>query len=160
MIKYNLIGEYDCKIDAKGRIKMPANLLKQLASMGTYDFVINRGYEQHLMLYPLDVWEKKTKELDRLNINIKKHRQLLRYFHRGATQVNTDASERILIPKSLIQYAGIGKEVVLFSYRDQIEVWDKKSYQDFIREEKDDFSDIAEEVFGSENPFRNEDGIS
>lgn len=160
MNKYNLIGEYDCKIDAKGRIKMPANLLKQLASTGTYEFVVNRGYEQHLVLYPQDVWDKKTKELDQLNINIKKHRQLLRYFHRGATQLSTDASERILIPKSLIQYAGIGKEVVLFSYRDQIEIWDKGSYKDFIEEEKEDFSDIAEEVFGSNNPFRDGDGIS
>ncbi len=160
MNKYNLIGEYDCKIDAKGRIKMPANLLKQLASTGTYEFVVNRGYEQHLVLYPQDVWDKKTKELDQLNINIKKHRQLLRYFHRGATQLSTDASERILIPKSLIQYAGIGKEVVLFSYRDQIEIWDKGSYKDFIEEEKEDFSDIAEEVFGSNNPFMDGDGIS
>lgn len=145
---YQLTGEYDCKIDAKGRVKLPANLLKQLQTNGAFEFVVNRGFENHLILYPQDVWEKKTKELNQLNINIRKHRQALRYFHRGATAISSDASERILLPKNLIQYAGIGKEVVLFAYRDQIEIWAKKAYQEMIEEEPENFSELAEDVFG------------
>lgn len=145
---YQLTGEYECKIDAKGRIKMPANLLRQLGTNGTYEFMVNRGFENHLMLYPKDVWEEKTKELNQLNIYIKKNRQAVRYFYRGATQITTDASDRILMPKSLIEYAGINKELVLFAYQDQVEIWAKEAYELMISEEPDDFSELAEEVFG------------
>jgi len=158
MIKmYQLTGEYDCKIDAKGRVKLPSNLLKQLVTKGAFEFVVNRGFENHLILYPQDVWEEKTNELNRLNINIRKHRQLLRYFHRGATAITSDASERILLPKNLILYAGIEKEVVLFAYRDQIEVWAKAAYDKMIEEEPENFSELAEEVFGSENQDEDKD---
>jgi len=96
-MKYQLTGEYEIKIDAKGRIKLPANLLKQLVASGggngSYDFVVNRGFENHLILYPQDVWEEKTKEFNQLNINIRKNRQALRYLHRGATQITADNSD-------------------------------------------------------------------
>jgi len=152
-MKYQLTGEYEIKIDAKGRVKMPANLLRQFTASngatGSYEFVVNRGFENHLILYPQDVWEKKTKELNRLNINIKKNRQALRYLYRGATQVTADSSDRVLVPKNLIQYAGIEKEVVLFAYQDQVEIWAKDVYQAMIDQEPEDFSALAEEVFGS-----------
>ena len=149
MIMYQLTGEYECKIDAKGRIKLPANLIRQLAADGTYEFMVNRGFEKHLMLYPKDVWEKKTKELNQLNIYIKKNREVVRYFYRGATRLVADASERILIPKSLVQYAGIDKEIILFAYQDMIEIWSKTAYEAVIQNEPEDFSELAEEVFGN-----------
>ncbi len=159
-MKYQLTGEYEIKIDAKGRIKMPANLLKQLTvstgENGSYDFVVNRGYENHLILYPQDVWEKKTKELNRLNINIRKNRQAVRYLYRGATQISADSSERVLIPKNLILYAGIEKNVVLFAYLDQIEIWAKSAYQQMIDEEPVDFAELAEEVFGDKSKEEDE----
>ncbi len=152
-MKYQLTGEYELKIDAKGRIKLPANLLKQLSPTGgengTYQFVINRGIEKHLVLYPHDVWDEKTKQHTKLNINIKKTRQALRYMYRGATQLAADNSERILVPKNLLLYAGIEKQVVLFAYLNQIEIWAKGAYQQLIDEEPEDFSELAEEVFGS-----------
>ena len=148
-MKYQLTGEYEIKIDAKGRIKLPANLLKQLTTTGSFEFVVNRGYDTHLVLYPIDVWQEKIEELESLNINIKNQRRTIRYFHRGATQVTSDSSERVLIPKNLIQYAGIEKQIVLFAYRDQIEIWSKDAYQEMIDEEPENYSDLAEEAFGS-----------
>ena len=145
---YQLTGEYECKIDAKGRIKLPANLIRQISAEGAYDLMVNRGFETHLMLYPRDVWEKKTKELNQLNIYNKKNRQAVRYFYRGATRLTTDASDRILIPKSLTQYAGIEKSIVLFAYQEQVEIWAKEAYENMISQEPDDFSSLAEEVFG------------
>jgi MraZ protein len=145
---YQLTGEYECKIDAKGRIKLPANLLKQFGPEGTYDFMVNRGFENHLMLYPKDVWDEKTRELNQLNIYIKKNRQAVRYFYRGATHLMPDASDRILMPKSLIEYAGIQKELVLFAYQDQVEIWAKEAYEQMIGDEPENFSELAEEVFG------------
>ena len=148
---YQLTGEYECKIDAKGRIKLPANLIRQVGGNGTYEFMVNRGFENHLMLYPKDVWDEKTKELNQLNIYIKKNRQAVRYFYRGATKILADASDRILLTKSLIEYAGIDKEVVLFAYQDQVEIWSKEAYEKMIGDEPENFSELAEEVFGSGN---------
>lgn len=145
---YPLTGEYECKIDAKGRIRLPSNLLRQIGEGGAYDFVVNRGFENHLMLYPKDVWEEKTKEMNQLNIYINKNRQVVRYFYRGATRLSPDASDRILIPKSLVEYAGIEKEIVLFAYMNFVEIWSKKNYEQIIGLEPKDFSGIAEEVFG------------
>jgi len=145
---YQLTGEYECKIDAKGRIKMPAGLIRQLKADGIFEFMVNRGFENHLMLYPKDVWDKKTKELNQLNIYIKKNRKAVRYFYRGATKILGDSSDRILLPKSLIEYAGIQKSVVLFAYQDQVEIWAKDAYAQMLNDEPDSFSELAEEVFG------------
>ena len=102
------------------------------------------------MLYPRDVWEKETKKINRrLNIYNNKERQALRYFYRGATELNIDGADRILIPKSLSEYAGIGKEVVLFAYQDRIEVWAKDEYEDFLSKEPENFATIAEDIFGN-----------
>ncbi len=145
---YNLAGEYECKIDAKGRLKMPTSLLKQLG-VEHARFTINRGFENHLMIYPQDVWQKKTKEINQLNIYVKKNREAVRYFYRGATQVSCDSADRILIPKGLMKYGGLVKEVVLFAYNEQIEVWAKDQYDAMLDREPEDFSQLAEEVFGN-----------
>lgn len=142
-----MTGEYECKADAKGRVKLPAALLRQIAG-GNLAFTINRGFEKHLIMYPREVWEQKTNEINQLNIYNKQHRQAIRYFYRGASEITLDGADRILIPKSLIDFAGIEKEVVLFAYRDQIEIWSKDRYEAMIDEEPEDFSDIANEVFG------------
>jgi len=150
--KYHLTGEYDCKTDAKGRVRLPSSLIKQLGEGGSTQFVINRGFEKHLMLYPRNVWEKETKKINRrLNIYNNKERQALRYFYRGATELSIDKADRILIPKSLSEYAGINKEVVLFAYQDRIEVWAKDEYELFLSKEPEDFASIAEEIFGNKN---------
>lgn len=143
---YNLAGEYECKIDAKGRLKLPSALLKQLGRELT--FTINRGFEKHLMLYPQDVWEKKTNEINHLNIYVRKNREVIRYFHRGASRLNCDSADRILIPKSLKAYADLEKDVVLFAYHEQIEIWSKNEYELMLEQEPEDFSLLAEEVFG------------
>lgn len=145
---HQLTGEYQCKVDTKGRLKLPSGLVRQLQGQ-MLNFTINRGFEKHLMLYPQDVWQQKTREFDQLNIYIKKNRQAIRYFHRGASLVKCDSADRILIPKQLMDYAGIDREVVLFAYRDQVEIWDKVKYEQMLSEEPDEFSDLAEDVFGT-----------
>lgn len=141
-----LIGEYDCKIDAKGRMRMPSQLLKQLGESTSHNFVINRGFEKCLMIYPELVWDKITKEFDKLSVYDVKQRQFIRYFYRGASKVTTDGSERILFPKRLMEYGNLKKEVVLFAYNDRIEVWDKVAYDNMLDEEPEDFSALAQEV--------------
>ncbi len=146
---FQLTGEYECKMDAKGRVKLPAGLIRQFGAADTLTFVINRGFEKCLMLYPKEVWEKKTLEVNQLNIYIPKNRQFVRYFYRGASPVSSDGADRLLIPKSLNEYAGLGKELVLFAYHEQIEIWSKDRYAQMLDTEPEEFSDLAAAVFGS-----------
>ncbi len=152
MMKYQLTGEYKLKMDAKGRVKLPANLLKQLQTSGNYDFVVNRGYEKNLILHPQDVWDEKTNRLNHLDINIEANRRAVRYFYRGATAVTADASDRILLPKFLIQYAGIEKQIVLLAFLNQVEIWSEDAYQEMIAEEPDSFGELSEQLFRESKP--------
>lgn len=145
---YKFTGEYECKVDAKGRVRLPSALVRQIPKI-ELGFVLNRGFEKHLMLFPKEVWDKKTVEIDRLNIYNKKHRQVIRYFYRGATEVSKDGNDRLLLPPALLKYAEIESEVVLFAYQDQVEIWSKERYESMMDDEPSDFSDIANEVFGS-----------
>ncbi|MBP7184114.1 MAG: division/cell wall cluster transcriptional repressor MraZ [Saprospiraceae bacterium] len=144
-----LIGEYECAIDAKGRIKLPTALLKQLGASSSYLFTINRGFEKCLILYPKVIWDGIVEEINQLNLFNKKNRDFVRYFYRGATPVETDSSERILLSKNLMDYAALEKDAVLFAYKDRIEIWAQKEYQSVLNDEPDDFSDLAEEVLGN-----------
>jgi MraZ protein len=144
----NLIGEYDCKLDAKGRIMMPAALKKQIAPEANNSFVINRGFERCLVLYPQDVWKVITEEINALNLYNKKNRDFTRYFYRGATELQPDNNNRLLLPKPLLSYADINKDVVLFAYSNRIEVWSKEIYDGLMTSEPEDFALLAEEVMG------------
>ncbi len=146
-----LLGEYECKIDAKGRMRMPSGLIAQLGEGEALTFVINRGFEQCLMLYPEPVWERITNEINQLNLYNKKNRNFVRYFYRGAQKVSMDSADRILVSKRLLEYAGIGKEVVLSAYNDRIEIWAADQYEALLDEEPEDFSDLAEDVLGKAN---------
>ena len=146
---FQLTGEYECKMDQKGRFKLPAGLIRQLGGAGSLSFVVNRGFEKCLMLYPKQIWDKKTEEVNRLNIYIPKQRQFVRYFYRGATEVATDTAERLLVPKNLGEYASLGKEIMLFAYHEQIEIWAKERYAEMLNNEPEEFSALAAEVFGS-----------
>ncbi|MFT5167091.1 MAG: MraZ protein [Saprospiraceae bacterium] len=143
-----LLGEFECKIDAKGRIKMPTSILKQLGGVDKQIFVINRGVEPCLTLYPKKVWDVLSAKVKKLNPYIEKNRKFIRYFYRGATELIPDSSERILISKSLLEYAGIEKDAVLFAINDRLEVWSKSRYFNVMDEEPENFSELGESVMG------------
>jgi MraZ protein len=154
---YNFTGEYRVKMDAKGRIKIPKNLLHQLNHENSFPLLINRGYDKHLTLNPKDVWDEKTKEIRKLSSNKRKHRLAKRYFYRGVNTVELDNVERILIPKQLIEYAELKKDVVILAYENDIEIWDSVKYQKFLEEEPGDYGEFMEnEIFGEENNEVNE----
>lgn len=144
---YNLNGEYDVRIDSKGRIRLPSILLSQLGGE-TVRLVVNRGFEKCLLLYPESIWIEKAKEVNQLNPYIKKNREFIRYFHRGATVLSMDAMARVLLPKLLCEHAGIDQDIVLLAYHEQIEIWAKEEYLGMVAREPKDYSSLAEEVFG------------
>ncbi len=148
-----LQGEYSCKIDEKGRFRLPSQLLKQLGTAKESSFFINRGIEKCLTLYPNEVWQKITQEINTLNLYVAQNRQFARYFYRGATELSLDKNERLLLPKTLLEYAVIEHDIVLFAYHNRIEIWSEAAYESVMNEEPDNFSDLAERVMG--NAFRN-----
>jgi MraZ protein len=100
------------------------------------------------MLYPEEVWEKTTEDMNQLNVYSKKNRELVRYFYRGAQKVEMDSADRILVSRRLLEYAGIEKEVILSAFNDRIEIWAKEVYDQLMDDEPVDFSDLAEEILG------------
>jgi MraZ protein len=74
-----LLGEYECKLDAKGRMRMPAQLIKQLSEGEEHLFVVNRGFEKHLMLYPKNVWDRISAEINQLSVYNRKNLAFIRY---------------------------------------------------------------------------------
>jgi MraZ protein len=144
----SFLGEYECKLDGKSRFLLPAGLRKQIDPVAKEQFVLNRGFEGCLVLYPLNEWEKITKRLRGLNLFVAKNRAFYRQFHNGATAIALDGNGRVLVPKTLMKYAGIDREAVLFAYADRIEVWSKNKYEEVMNQDADAFADLAEEVMG------------
>ena len=142
------LGEFECKIDGKGRIMLPKALKNQLLPEAKERFVINRGFEQCLVIYPFNEWEMIVSEINDLNLYVKKNREFIRYFYRGATEMKLDGNSRMLLPKRLLEYASIEKIATLFAYSNRIEVWAKDLYDKLLNAEPDDFSKLAEDVMG------------
>ena len=153
----NILGTYECKADAKGRIMMPIAIKKQLASTLTNGFVLKRAvFNACLELYPVKEWKKLMEKVNDLNRFNKKNNDFIRRFTAGVKTVEIDTSGRLLIPKDLVNYAHISKEVVVSSTVNILEIWDKSFYESAIDEAALDFGALAEEVMGD----KNDDSIS
>jgi len=143
------LGEYEATIDAKGRFLLPGNLKKQMPE-GTSTIVISRGFEKCLQLYPLKAWEaieEKIKKLNEFNPKVSQFRTL---FVGGASYVDLDTAGRILVPPSLREYAGLGKDILLASDIDKIKIWDSGKYKKLFEEfSSDAFANLASEVMGT-----------
>ena len=152
----NLIGEYECKVDAMGRLLVPSALRKQFSAEAEGVLFVKRGIESCLEIYQKHDWERVSHQVASLNQFVKKNRLFARKFISGVTQMELDSVGRILLPKSMLDYAGVGKELVLFCYGDKIEVWSKENYEAELNMSADDFSDLAEDVMGDSKPGADE----
>ncbi|REG89925.1 division/cell wall cluster transcriptional repressor MraZ [Winogradskyella sediminis] len=148
----SFIGTYECKADAKGRLMIPAVLKKQLSSALQDGFVLKRAvFQPCLELYPMSEWTKMMDKINKLNRFKKKNNDFIRRFTAGVKIVEVDNAGRLLIPKDLIGFSGITKEVVLASAVNILEIWDKEKYEQAIDDAASDFADLAEEVMGQDD---------
>ena len=144
-----LIGTYECKVDAKGRLPLPAGLKKQLTKLMEDGFVLKRSVFQNcLELHPMDEWNNVMADVNKLNRFVKKNNDFIRQFTAGVKVVEVDGNGRIQIAKDLVAFAGIKKDVVLSSSVNVVEIWDKESYEKVVDVTEADFSQLAEEVMG------------
>ncbi len=143
-----LVGEFEVKMDAKGRFLFPSGLRKQLSPAAQENFMLNKGFEDCLTLYPMNEWEKLSEKLSKLNLFKPKNRMFYRLFHQGAKQIALDNVGRILIPSTHMERVGLKKDIMLIAYNDRIEIWDKSRYFEMIEGNMADFADLADEVMG------------
>ncbi len=123
-------GEYDCKVDAKGRIMLPIAFRKQMGQVDVLRFVIKKDmYESCLELYTIDEWERQNKLiLKNTNPYDPEHRQFIRDFRIGAIELECDHTGRVLIPGRLLKQANMDKDVVLSGNIGKIEIWAPEQY--------------------------------
>ncbi len=144
MIRF--LGEYEATLDAKGRFLLPTGIKRQIPEEETGSFFINRGFEPCLNLYPMKNWEPIFDEIGKKSDFDPKVREFRRFFLNGAI-LELDSAGRLLLPKNLMEYAGLQKDILLVSANDKIEIWDKSKYhQLFETFSPEAFSKLAEEV--------------
>ena len=141
------LGEYEATLDSKSRFLLPVGFKKQLPEEGNAQFVVNRGFEKCLTLYPMKSWEPIFARISQLDDFVSEVRQFRRYFLNGATMAELDSAGRLLIPPNLKEHAGLEKDIVLVAAVDKIEIWDKSKYQQFFESfSPEAFSSLARQV--------------
>ena len=143
----SFIGEFTCKVDAKGRLSFPSSFKRQLDEKAQNRFVVKKDiFENCLILYPYDEWEVQVSRLrSKINPYKKEHNKFLRNFFKGTAEMVLDSNNRLLIPKRLMDLITKGNEVVLFGQDSKIEIWDKEKYEQ-INNDDYDFASSAEKL--------------
>ena len=148
----NIIGTYECKVDAKGRLMLPTALKKQLATELESGFVLKRSmFEKCIEIYPMTEWNDKMSKVNRLNRFVRKNVEFIRLFTAGVKIVELDVTGRLLIPKDLMGFGSIDNDIVLASAGTYVEIWDKDAYENKLSNPETDIATLAEEVMGSLN---------
>ena len=148
-------GEYEATVDAKGRFLLPGGLKKQLPE-GESRFILSRGFEKCLTLYPLKSWELIIAKISKLNDFDPKVRQFRRQFLGGATEIELDGAGRMLLPGTLREFAGLNKDIVLAAALDRFEIWNASKYTQLFEDfSPDAFSNLAQEVMAEKGDNNN-----
>jgi MraZ protein len=146
----NFIGTYECKIDDKGRLKVPSSLIKQMENFEDKTFVVKRSvFQSCLEVYPMKAWDKLMDKINKLNRFIKKNADFIRMFTAGVKTVELDSAGRMQISKDLTHFANLQKDIVITSAGELFEIWDKEVYEKVIATNEDDFASLAEDVMGA-----------
>ncbi|HPC98682.1 MAG TPA: division/cell wall cluster transcriptional repressor MraZ [Bacteroidales bacterium] len=144
------IGDYGCRLDTKGRFILPAAFKKQMPQGAPDRFVVRRDiFESCLVLYTIDDWNIQLERIrSRINPYNREHNLFLRNFFKGTAEVSLDGNNRLLIPKRLLETAGITRDIVLAGQDGRIEIWDAGKYGK-IDIPPDDFAALAEKLLGN-----------
>ena len=138
-----MIGEYHHNIDEKGRLIIPSKFRIELGEK----FIVTRGMEKCLFVYPMKDWNNMINELNKLSFTKRDYRTFMRMLLSGATECELDKSGRINIMGPLKNYANLEKECVIIGVNDRLEIWSENDFNNFFNDNIDAFSDIAENLF-------------
>jgi MraZ protein len=141
-------GQAEYSVDSKGRVAIPAKMRTVLNPEAKGTFTVTRGLDRCIFLYPLDHWEQLEQRMSELNQYNKTTRDFLRATLMWAEEVPLDAQGRVGVPKSLLEYAGVGEKALIIGALDHIEIWDPGAFGDYMSERSEDFETLAERVMG------------
>ena len=139
-------GSYNYSVDSKGRINIPARLRKYLSPEANDTFVVTRGFEKCLFLYPVDEWNALEATIRRLSPSNAQHRFITRTLLQHATETQLDGQSRIVIPRELLQFAGIEDQVLILGVLERIEIWNPKDHEEYVASQKDSYESVAQSV--------------
>jgi MraZ protein len=148
-------GTYRFSVDAKGRVNIPSKLRKSLSDDIKDFFVITRGFDKCVYVYPLDEWAKTEGALNKLSDYNSDDRLFSRMIYENATDVQLDSQARIVIPVELRQYASIEGEILIVGNRNKIELWNPKVYEDYKTKQTESYESVAEKVMSPGNTCSN-----
>lgn len=136
-------SQFDSKIDAKGRLILPARIKSQLPE-GEQELVVRKGFEQCLILYPMVEFKKVFSKISGLNEFNEEYRKLQRNFLSGVVTVELDGSGRFLIPRNMLTYAQIDKDAMLVGMGNKVEIWNPTIYEKHLISDPGELSKLAE----------------
>jgi MraZ protein len=137
-------SEYECKLDAKGRLVLPARMKSNLPESSASELVLMRGFETCLVLYPMLEYKKIFSRIAALSEFNEEYRKLQRNFFRGSMEVELDNTGRFLIPKLMMKYAQIDREAMVVGMGHRIEIWSPALYEQQLISDPSEFSKLAE----------------
>lgn len=145
----NPTGTFNCKLDAKGRLMLPADFREQLGSQAEEDFILRPGlHGTYLELYTASDWNRRKDILTKVNTFDRKKLEIMRKYLDGVRRVKLDASGRLQIPKDLLDRSELCKDIVITSMFTNMEIWDKAKYEEHVNAiSSDELAQGVEELF-------------
>ena len=137
-------SEYECKLDAKGRLVLPAKIKANLPEASSTELVLRRGFEPHLIVYPMLEYKKIHKKISSLSEFNAEQRKLKRNFFRSISTVELDSAGRFLIPKSMLAHAKLEKQAIVVGMGNTIEIWNPEVYEDYLINDPSEYSELAQ----------------
>lgn len=136
------VGEYQHTIDQKGRVIIPAKFREGLGD----HFMITRGLDQCIFVYPLEEWRQIEAKLKSLPFTRADARAFTRFFFSGAMECELDKQGRVTLPANLREYARLTKECVLIGVSNRVEIWSKAVWEEYYLQSEASFNEIAEKI--------------
>jgi len=140
-------GRFQFTVDAKGRINLPAKMRKNVAPEAGDTFVLTRGFEKCIFVYPNDEWMLLETSIRKLHTPNPKHRQFMRALLEYATDVQIDSASRLMLSKDLLEFAGIDGDVLIIGVLDHIEIWNPVLYAEYQSTLEESYEDVAAAVW-------------
>ncbi|MDQ7041095.1 MAG: division/cell wall cluster transcriptional repressor MraZ [Rhodothermus sp.] len=141
-------GQAEYSVDDKGRVAIPAKMRAVLKPEAKGTFTVTRGFERCIFVYPLDRWEEMEAQMMALNLYNREARNFVRLILRWAEEVTLDKQGRIVLPKPLMEYAGITDRALIIGALDHIEIWNPATFDQYMNEQPTDYETLAEQVMG------------
>ena len=137
-------SEFECKLDAKGRLVLPSKLKSNLPAASIRQIIIRKGFEPNLIIYPLNEYKKLHNKISSLNEFNSEQRKLKRNFFSSIIQVDLDNSGRFLIPKNMLSHAKINRDAINCGMGNVIEIWNNKMYKKYLINDSETYSELAQ----------------